>query len=96
MAQPLYIAQRLCQQDSRYFVNTQRSKQRQPHEIGIHAMRGGKIYGEHQLAFLGDDEEITITHRALSRKLFAKGALRLAAWLVKQNRGFYTLADVQL
>lgn len=92
----LYIAQRLCQQDSRYFTTTQRSAQRQPHEIGIHAVRGGKIYGEHQLAFLGDDEEITITHRALSRELFAKGALRLAAWLVKQDSGFYTLADVQL
>lgn len=90
-----YIAQRLCQQDARYFVNTQRQGLRQPHEIGISAVRGGKIYGEHKLAFLGDDEEITITHRALSRDLFAKGALRLATWLCQRDCGFYTLRDVE-
>ena len=91
----LYIAQRLCQQDSRYFVNTQRQGKRQSHEIGINAVRGGKIYGEHRLAFLGDDEEITITHRALSRDVFAKGALRLAVWLDNCSSGFYTLEDVK-
>ena len=92
----LYIAQRLCQQDSRYFVNTQRQGRRQAYEIGINARRGGKIYGEHRLAFLGDDEEITITHRALSRNLFAQGALRLVSWLDKCSSGFYTLEDVKL
>ncbi len=92
----LYIAQRLCQQDSRYVVRSQRQGPRQAHEIGISAVRGGKIYGEHRLAFLGDDEEITITHRALSRELFAKGALHLATWLASRGRGFYTLEDVKL
>ena len=91
----LYIAQRLCQQDSRYFVNTQRQGLRRAHEIGINAVRGGKIYGEHHVAFLGDDEEITITHRALSRTLFAKGALHLATWLDSRSSGFYTLEDVK-
>ena len=92
----LYIAQRLCQQDRRYVVNTQRQAARQAHEIGINVVRGGKIYGEHRVAFLGDDEEITITHRALSRDLFAKGALRLADWLCRCSSGFYTLEDVKL
>ncbi len=92
----LYIAQRLRQQDSRYGVTTQRQGLRQAHEIGISAVRGGKIYGEHRVAFLGDDEEITITHRALSRTLFAKGALRLATWLSERRCGFYTLEDVRL
>ena len=91
----LYIAQRLCQQDDRYFINTQRQGKRRAHEIGINAVRGGKIYGEHRLAFLGDDEEITVTHRALSRELFAKGALRLATWLNNCSSGFYTLEDVK-
>lgn len=95
----LYIAQRLCQQNDRYFINTQRQSKRQgkrqAHEIGINAVRGGKIYGEHRLAFLGDDEEITVTHRALSRELFAKGALRLATWLNNCSSGFYTLEDVK-
>ena len=92
----LYIAQRLCQQDNRYRINTQRQGARQAHEIGVSAVRGGKIYGEHRVAFLSDNEEITISHRALSRDLFAQGALRLATWLCQQSSGFYTLEDVKL
>ena len=91
----LYIAQRLCQRDDRYVINTRRQGKRRAHEIGINAVRGGKIYGEHRLAFLGDDEEIVVTHRALSRELFAKGALRLATWLNNCGSGFYTLEDVK-
>ena len=92
----LYIAERLCQQDARYVVNKERRGPRQPHEIGISAVRGGRIYGEHRLVFLGDNEEISITHRALTRDLFASGALRLAAWLHQREYGFYTLQDVKL
>ena len=61
-------------------------------------MRGGaeKSMASIGWAFLGDDEEITITHRALSRNLFAQGALRLVSWLDKCSSGFYTLEDVKL
>ncbi len=62
-------------------------------EIGIHAVRGGTVSGEHEIGFYGNAEEIIITHRAESRTLFAKGALRGAAFLYKQPPGFYTLKE---
>lgn len=65
-----------------------------PKDIGMASIRGGLAFGEHQVLFLGDDEEITITHRALSRTVFAKGALNLAHWLCAQNSGYYLFDDV--
>jgi 4-hydroxy-tetrahydrodipicolinate reductase len=64
------------------------------HEIGIHAVRGGSITGEHRVIFFGPDESIEITHRTTSRTVFADGALRLAHWLVHQKNGFYTQLNV--
>lgn len=63
-------------------------------EIGIHAVRGGTVAGEHTVAFFGPDEEIKLNHRADSRKIFAAGALRAAKLLAEKEKGFYTLEDV--
>lgn len=73
-----------------------RTEQRQPNELGIFAVRGGSVFGEHQIRFLGEDEEICITHRAYSRQIFANGACFLAQWLIKQNVGFYTLENINI
>ncbi len=62
-------------------------------EIGIHAVRGGTIVGEHEVCFAGEDEIITISHSARSRKVFAAGALKAAAWLIKQPAGLYNMHD---
>ena len=67
--------------------------ERNANEIGIHAVRGGSVSGEHEVGFYGDAEEIIITHRAENRALFATGALRGAMFLAKQPPGFYTLKD---
>jgi 4-hydroxy-tetrahydrodipicolinate reductase len=75
---------------------TNRSGKRQAHEIGMTALRGGGVFGEHTVHFFGDQETISLTHIALSRGLFAKGSLVLAGWLVKQKAGFYGLTDVHL
>ena len=74
----------------------QRSGVRQENEIGVHATRGGGIFGEHKIRFMSQDEEIQITHRAFSRSLFAKGAAVLVQWLIQQDYGYYTTQDVQL
>lgn len=63
-------------------------------EIGIHAVRGGTIVGEHEVTFAGNDEVISITHSAGSRKIFASGALRAAEWLIKQPAGLYKMRDL--
>jgi len=67
--------------------------ERKPEEIGIHAVRGGTVSGEHEVGFYGNAEEIIITHRAESRALFAKGSLRGAQYLIQQPPGLYTLKD---
>jgi len=69
---------------------------RQTHELGMHAIRGGGVFGEHEVRIIGDNEEVTISHRAFSRALFSKGALDLGHWLLAQQKGLYNLEDVKL
>lgn len=67
---------------------------RKSDEIGIHAMRGGDIVGEHTVFFVGDGERIELTHRATDRKIFAQGALRAATWAKGEAPGLYSMNDV--
>jgi 4-hydroxy-tetrahydrodipicolinate reductase len=63
-------------------------------EIGLHALRGGSVVGEHSVLFLGERERVELVHRAEDRALFAEGALRAARWLAGQAPGRYTMRDV--
>ena len=63
-------------------------------EIGIHALRGGAVVGEHKLIFYSGGEEIEITHRALYRRTFADGALRAARFAATAPPGLYSMPDV--
>ena len=67
---------------------------RQEGEIGIHALRGGAVVGEHRLIFYAGGEEIEVIHRALSRRTFADGALRAARFAANAQPGLYSMADV--
>jgi 4-hydroxy-tetrahydrodipicolinate reductase len=67
---------------------------RGPGEIGIHALRGGAVVGEHRLVFYSDGEEVEVVHRALSRRTFADGALRAAKFAANAGPGLYSMADV--
>lgn len=71
-----------------------RSGARAPGEIGMHAVRGGDIVGEHQVYLCGPGERIQLTHVATHRGLFAAGALRAARWVIGRPAGLYTLDDV--
>jgi 4-hydroxy-tetrahydrodipicolinate reductase len=62
--------------------------------IGMHALRGGDVVGDHTVHFAGEGERIELTHRASSRDTFASGALRAAAWVVTQKPGLYSMQDV--
>ncbi len=75
-------------------VVTDRSGARKAGEIGVHSIRGGGVFGEHEIRLIGDGEELTISHRAFSRQLFATGALVLARWLTKQQPGRHVLAEI--
>jgi 4-hydroxy-tetrahydrodipicolinate reductase len=63
-------------------------------EIGIHALRGGAVVGEHRLIFYGLGEEVEVIHRALSRRTFADGALRAARFVADAGPGLYSIQDV--
>ncbi len=63
-------------------------------EIGIHALRGGAVVGEHRLIFYGPGEEVEVIHRALSRRTFADGALRAAKFVATAEPGLYSVKDV--
>ncbi|MEY4386107.1 MAG: hypothetical protein RLY20_1390 [Verrucomicrobiota bacterium] len=63
-------------------------------EIGIHAIRGGDVVGDHTVIFAANGERVELTHKASSRDTFANGALRAATWVVKQKPGLYDMQDV--
>ncbi|MDE7163324.1 MAG: 4-hydroxy-tetrahydrodipicolinate reductase [Clostridia bacterium] len=63
-------------------------------EIGMHAVRGGTIVGEHDVMFCGEDEIITISHSARSKKVFAAGAVKAAKWLAGKPAGMYQMKDI--
>ena len=63
-------------------------------EIGIHAIRGGDVVGDHTVIFAANGERVELTHKASSRETFANGALRAAQWLVGQKPGIYDMQDV--
>jgi len=68
--------------------------ERKPGEIGVMAVRGGDIVGEHTVSFVTGGERIELVHRAHSRDAFARGALQAAAWLVSMPNGIYDMQDV--
>lgn len=62
--------------------------------IGFAALRGGTVAGDHSVLFLGDDERLSLSHLAENRRIFAKGAVRAARWLIGKPAGRYTMPEV--
>ncbi len=63
-------------------------------EIGVHAVRGGDVVGDHTVIFAGQGERLELTHKASSRETFAKGAIRAAIWAAPRPAGLYDMQDV--
>lgn len=76
------------------YDRSQRRQKRDKKELGISAVRGGTIVGEHEIIFAGTDEVITFEHTAYSRAIFAKGAISAAKYLVGKAAGHYDMSDV--
>jgi 4-hydroxy-tetrahydrodipicolinate reductase len=68
--------------------------ERPDEEIGIMALRGGDVVGDHTVFYYGKGERLELTHRAQSREAFASGAVRAAAWLAGREPGAYSIRDV--
>ena len=67
---------------------------RETNEVGVHAVRGGSIVGEHSVIFAGEDEIVEIKHEALSKKIFVRGALKGIGFLKGKENNLYTMKDV--
>ncbi len=76
------------------YDRSRRSERRPSKEIGISAVRGGTIPGDHDIIFAGEDETVTISHRAYSRRIFGNGAIKAAVFLKGKDAGMYSMADV--
>lgn len=68
--------------------------ERQPTEVGVHALRGGDVVGDHTVLFAALGERIELTHKASDRGIFARGAVRAAHWVAQQPKGVYDMQDV--
>ncbi len=81
--------------ESQYIYDrTQKRQKRDSAEIGIHSVRGGSIVGEHEVIFAGRNENVTLRHSALSREVFADGALKAAAFMKGKSAGMYDMSCV--
>lgn len=69
-------------------------KAREANEIGMHAIRGGTIVGEHDIIFAGHDEVITLSHSAGSKEVFANGSINAAIFLARKESGLYDMSDL--
>ena len=76
------------------YDRSQVRRKREKKELGISAVRGGTIVGEHEVIFAGVDEVIEFRHTAYSKSVFAKGAVEAAKFLAKQEVGMYDMSDV--
>ncbi|MBQ7641764.1 MAG: 4-hydroxy-tetrahydrodipicolinate reductase [Acholeplasmatales bacterium] len=83
-------------EETGYAVNEGRSGicPRDKKEVGVSAIRGGTIVGEHEVMYCGEDEILTLKHSAHSKKIFANGAIVAARWLTNKPTGFYDMEDV--
>ncbi len=91
----LYLAQSIAKASTKHLeIISDRNQKRRTGELGIHSLRGGSVFGDHTVHFFGTHEEISLSHRAYSRELFAAGACKLSLWLLQQPPGFFGLEDV--
>ncbi len=74
--------------------NREKNKVRSKNEIGFSSSRGGGVYGDHDVIFASNEEMIKFHHRAISRNVFANGAIKAAKWLINKPNGLYSMKDI--
>ena len=90
----LMLAQSANIENKDYLYGRDKNTGKRGKEIGIHAVRGGTIVGEHEVMFAGEDEIITLSHSARSKKVFAAGAIKAACFLAGKPAGKYDMQDI--
>lgn len=88
------VSEGLCYEPTLVYDRHDRSQKRDKHEIGMHSIRGGTIVGEHEIIFAGKDEIVKISHTALSKSVFAAGAVNAAVFMKDKANGLFDMSDV--
>ncbi|MDR3552045.1 MAG: 4-hydroxy-tetrahydrodipicolinate reductase [Clostridia bacterium] len=88
------VSKGMTQQPQLVYDRHDERKKREKNEIGIHSVRGGTIVGEHEVIFAGQDEVIRISHSAMSKQIFANGAVNAALFLSGRQPGLYSMNDL--
>ena len=88
------VNENMSEKLSYIYDRSDRHEPRRYDEIGMSSVRGGTIVGDHDVIFAGEDEVITLSHRAYSRKIFANGAISAAKFLQGKTAGLYDMSDV--
>ncbi|NLW71191.1 MAG: 4-hydroxy-tetrahydrodipicolinate reductase [Eubacteriaceae bacterium] len=78
----------------RIVLNRKSGVLREKGEIGVHSLRGGGVFGEHELFFFGEDEMLSVTHRVFGREAFARGAVEAVHLITDKQNGYYTMEDI--
>lgn len=94
LAEILAAARQIALKDALRHGRQGQVGERSAAEIGLHALRGGDVVGEHTVIFATEGERVELTHKASSRETFALGALRAARWVVGRPPGLYDMQDV--
>jgi dihydrodipicolinate reductase len=94
LAEILAEARGLSYEDNSRHGRTGMTGERTSTEIGLHAVRGGDVVGDHTVIYANVGERLELSHKASSRETFAKGALRAAKWATSQPPGLYDMQDV--
>ena len=90
----LETVEKNCDEHMKRVFGREGNEMRAKNEIGIHSIRGGTVVGEHSVMFYGNDEIIEIGHTALSKNIFAEGALKAGRFLAGQKPGLYSMKDI--
>ena len=90
----LMLAESANVDNKNYLYGRDKNTGKRGKEIGLHAVRGGTIVGEHEVMFAGEDEIVTLSHSARSKKVFAAGAIKAAKFLAGKPAGKYNMQDI--
>lgn len=88
------VSQELAVQPRYEYDRHSKRCKREKNEIGIHAVRGGTIVGEHEIIFAGHDEIVTVSHSARSKEIFASGSINAALFLTTRQPGLYSMKEL--
>lgn len=90
----IILEERKLQRDALRHGRSGITGERQASEVGVHALRGGDVIGDHTVIYAALGERIELTHKASDRAIFARGSIRAAHWVVGQKPGVYDMQDV--